>query len=138
MPNKRIVIKTEINRAVDKVWEMYTTPKHIVCWNNASEDWHTPYAENDLKVGGKFLFRMEAKDGSAGFDFEGIYDKVIKNELITYSLADGRKIEVVFDGNNAKTHITVTFDPENTNPLEMQKAGWQAILDNFKNYVDGT
>lgn len=136
MPNKRIVIKTEIKQPVDKVWEMYTIPKHIVCWNNASEDWHTPHAENDLKVGGKFLFRMEAKDGSAGFDFEGVYDKVIKNELIAYSLADGRKVEVVFASNNTKTYITIMFDPEKTNPLDMQQAGWQAILDNFKNYVE--
>ena len=108
-------------------------------WNNASNDWHTPRAENDLKVGGKFLYRMEAKDGSSGFDFNGTYEQVKTNELIVYSLTDGRKVEVIFttkDDDARTTKIATTFESENTNPIEMQRDGWQAILNNFKKYVE--
>jgi uncharacterized protein YndB with AHSA1/START domain len=107
-------------------------------WNNASNDWHTPRAENDLKVGGKFLYRMEAKDdSSSGFDFAGTYEKIKTNELIVYSLTDGRKVEVTFTKDeDARTKTATTFEAENTNSLEMQRNGWQAILNNFKNYVE--
>lgn len=105
-------------------------------WNNASDDWHTPHAENDLRVGGKFLSRMEAKDGSFGFDFGGIYSEVKPFEKIKYGLEDGREVETTFAKNGENTEITTTFDAENENPIEMQQNGWQAILNNFKKYVE--
>ena len=106
-------------------------------WNNASDDWHTPRAENDLKVGGKFLYRMEAKDGSSGFDFDGTYEQVKTNELIVYAISDGRKVDVKFTkDDNARTKLATTFEAEYTNPIEMQRGGWQAILNNFKKYVE--
>src|SRR5919109_706746 len=93
---KTITVQAVINAPVEQVWKLYTEPEHVMKWNNASNDWHTPRAENDLKVGGKFLYRMEAKDGSSGFDFDGTYEQVKANELIVYSLTDGREVEVVF------------------------------------------
>jgi uncharacterized protein YndB with AHSA1/START domain len=105
--------------------------------NNASNDWHTPRAENDLKVGGKFLYRMEAKDGSSGFNFDGTYEQVKINELIVYSLTDGRKVEVIFTkDNDTRTKMATAFEAENTNSIEMQRDGWQAILNNFNKYVE--
>lgn len=131
-----ITVETIVNAAVDTVWNAWTSPEHIIKWNNASEDWHTPRVENDLRAGGKFLSRMEAKDGSFGFDFSGVYDEVKTNELIAYTLGDDRKVSISFvrDGNTTK--ITETFEAESTNPIEMQKGGWQAILDNFKKYAE--
>jgi uncharacterized protein YndB with AHSA1/START domain len=108
-----------------------------VKWNFASDDWHCPRSENDLRVGGKMNSRMEAKDGSFGFDFEAIYDEVVDLKKITCSMADGRQASTVFEADGEKTKVTTTFDAENTHPLEMQKNGWQAILNNFKNYVEG-
>ena len=105
-------------------------------WNNASDDWHTPRAQNDLKVGGRFLSRMEAKDGSAGFDFEGTYTKVKEYRLIAYSMDDGRIVRITFSEHGNNTTVVITFDPEQENSLEMQRAGWQAILDNFKKYAE--
>lgn len=134
--NKNITVKTTVHEPVQKVWEYWTEPKHITKWNNASDDWHTPIAENDLRVGGKFLTRMEAKDGSFGFDFGGIYDEVKLNEVISYTMGDGRKVNVTFKGQGNETEVIETFDAETTNPIEMQQAGWQAILDNFKKYVE--
>ena len=134
--NKKITVQAVINAPVEKVWELYTEPKHIVKWNNASDDWHTPKAENDLRVGGKFLSRMEAKDGSAGFDFAGVYNEVKKNEVIGYEMGDGRKARIVFKKDGAKTKVAVTFDAESTNSIELQRSGWQAILNNFKKYVE--
>ncbi|KAA9333642.1 SRPBCC family protein [Adhaeribacter soli] len=131
-----ITIETTVNAPVEKVWQFWTEPEHITQWNNASNDWHTPRAENDLRAGGKFLSRMEAKDGSFGFDFEGTYDKVKPNELITYSLGDGRKVKIDFTTNGSETKVAETFDAEDTNSAEMQRQGWQAILDNFKKYVE--
>jgi uncharacterized protein YndB with AHSA1/START domain len=136
MENQKITIEAIINAPVAKVWENWTEPKHITQWNNASDDWHTPHAENDLRVGGKFLSRMEAKDGSFGFDFEGVYSEVIPFEKIKYGLEDGREVETFFAGNNSATTITTIFDAENENPVEMQKGGWQAILNNFKKYTE--
>ncbi|MBV7505400.1 SRPBCC family protein [Bacillus sp. sid0103] len=134
--NVKITVETTVNAPVEKVWEYWTEPKHITQWNNASDDWHTPIAENDLTVGGKFLTRMEAKDGSFGFDFGGIYDEVKLNEVISYTLGDGRKVTITFKGQGNETQVIETFDAETTNPIEMQQAGWQAILDNFKKYVE--
>lgn len=133
-----ITIETNINAPVEKVWEHWTQARHIVKWNSASPDWHTPRAENDLRVGGRFISRMEAKDGSMGFDFGGIYDEVDPHQKIAYSLDDGRKVKVLFLENENQTKVRETFDPEGQNPIEMQRQGWQAILDNFKKYVEGS
>jgi uncharacterized protein YndB with AHSA1/START domain len=131
-----ITIESTINAPVDKVWQFWTGPQHITKWNNASDDWHTPFAENDLRPGGKFLSRMEAKDGSFGFDFWGIYDEVVPNKTIAYTLGDNRKVKVIFSSTGNAARIVSTFEPEDTNPIEMQKRGWQAILDNFKKYAE--
>jgi len=131
-----ITVEATIKAPVEKVWQLWSEPEHITKWNSASEDWHTPHAENDLRTGGKFSSRMEAKDGSMSFDFGGVYDEVIPNKSIAYSLGDSRKVKVTFAGNGNETKVTETFDPESTNPAEMQRAGWQAILDNFKKYVE--
>jgi uncharacterized protein YndB with AHSA1/START domain len=131
-----ITVETAVNAPVDKAWIYWTEPKHIVKWNNASEDWHTPFSENDLRIGGKFLSRMEAKDGSSGFDFWGIYDDVVKEEFISYTLGDERKVSVTFSGKGAETKITEVFEAEGTYSQEQQKQGWQAILDNFGKYAE--
>jgi uncharacterized protein YndB with AHSA1/START domain len=133
---KTITIHASINAPVEKVWKFYIQPEHIMKWNNASDDWHTPRAENDLRVGGKFLYRMEAKDGSTGFDFEGTYEGVKTNERIAFSISDSRKVTVNFEGVSQGTRVTITFDAEEANPIEMQRQGWQAILNNFKRYVE--
>jgi uncharacterized protein YndB with AHSA1/START domain len=131
-----ITVEATVNAPVQKVWGFWSEPKHITQWTNASDDWHTPRAENDLRVGGSFLTRMEAKDGSFGFDFGGVYDAVKPNELIEYTMGDGRQVKVVFESNGDTTKVIETFDPESTNSLEMQRGGWQAILDNFKKYTE--
>jgi uncharacterized protein YndB with AHSA1/START domain len=131
-----ITVATTINAPVEKVWRFWSLPEHITKWCSASDDWHTPKAENDLRTGGKFLSRMEAKDGSFGFDFGGIYDAVKTNELIEYTIGDGRKVTIQFAANGNETKVTETFEAESTNPIEMQRGGWQAILDNFKKYVE--
>jgi uncharacterized protein YndB with AHSA1/START domain len=135
MDNQKITIEATINASLAKVWQYYTEPKHITLWNNASDDWHTTRAENDLRQGGKFLYRMEAKDGSFGFDFGGVYDEVKANELIGYTMDDGRKAKIVFASADDRTKIVIDFDAETENPIELQRDGWQAILDNFKKYV---
>ena len=132
----RITVESTINAPVEKVWKFWSAPEHITKWCTPSEDWHAPKAENDLKTGGAFSTRMEAKDGSFGFDFGGVYDEVKTNELMEYTMGDGRKVEIKFAGNGNETKVTETFDPETINPLEMQQAGWQAILDNFKKYTE--
>lgn len=131
-----ITLETTVNATVEKVWDIWTKPEHIVKWANASDDWHTPRAENDLRTGGKFLSRMEAKDGSFGFDFGGIYDKVEPLKTINYTLGDDRKVEISFASNGQATQITETFEAEETNPVEMQRDGWKAILNNFKKYTE--
>jgi uncharacterized protein YndB with AHSA1/START domain len=136
--SKKIIVETTVQAPVEKVWEYWTEPTHITKWNTASEEWHTPFAENDLQVGGKFLSRMEAKDGSFGFDFGGVYDDVRLNEGIAYTLEDGRKVNISFIRQGDETKVIETFDAENSNPIEMQEAGWQAILDNFKKYVNNS
>jgi uncharacterized protein YndB with AHSA1/START domain len=136
MENQKITVEATINATLSVVWKNWTEPKDITQWNNASDDWHTPHAENDLRVGGKFLSRMEAKDGRFGFDFKGIYSEVKPFEKIKYELEDRREVETIFVENGGITKITSTFDAENENPIEMQKSGWQAILNNFKKYVE--
>jgi uncharacterized protein YndB with AHSA1/START domain len=131
-----ITIEANVNANVETVWSKWTNPNDIVKWNTASEDWHTTKAENDLVVGGKFSSRMEAKDGSFGFDFWGIYTQIIPNELIEYTMGDDRKASVKFSANNEQTTITTLFEAEDENPIKMQQSGWQAILNNFKKYVE--
>ena len=131
-----ITVEADIHASVEKVWDQYTNPEHIVKWNNASDDWHTPRAENDLRTGGRFLSRMEARDGSAGFDFTGVYTDVRPLEQINYTMDDDRKAEVSFVSGGNETTLRISFEAEQTNPVELQKEGWQSILDNFKNYVE--
>lgn len=131
-----ITVEATVNAPIEKVWKIWTTPEHIMKWNNASPDWHTPSAENDLRVGGKFLSRMEAKDGSFGFDFWGIYDEIKTNELIANTLGDGRKMKVTFTPQGNTTTVTETFEAEGENSVELQQQGWQAILNNFKTYAE--
>ncbi len=131
-----ISVKTKINVPLEKVWTLWTGPDHITKWNNASEDWYTPSAENDLKVGGKFQYRMEARDGSFGFDFGGAYDEVNENKLIAYTLGDGRKVKITFSSVGNETEIVETFEAEEINSMEIQRDGWQAILNNFRQYAE--
>ena len=135
---KIITVSTKINAPEEKVWEYWTHPMHIIHWNYASDDWHTTMAQNNVIVGGKFNCRMEAKDGSFGFDFTGTYTKVERNKLIEETLDDGRKVQISFTKEGNSTLITESFEAEDTNPLEMQKDGWQAILGNFKKYVEAS
>jgi len=134
--NTGIIVKTTVNAPIEKVWDSWITPAHITQWNNASPDWHTPAAQNDLRQGGRFSFTMAAKDGSFSFDFGGTYDEVILHQKIGYTMDDGRKAEILFTSNGNETAITEIFEPESMNSLEMQQAGWQAILDNFKRYTE--
>jgi uncharacterized protein YndB with AHSA1/START domain len=138
--SEKITISALINAPITKVWDGYTVPLHITQWNFADLSWHCPHAENDLRVGGKYTARMEAKDGSFGFDFEGIYNKVELNKGLSYhlgtALGEGREVTTLFEPQGENTLVTTTFDPENENPVEMQKMGWQMILDNFKKYVE--
>lgn len=133
MDNKTpITIEATIHAPVEKAWEVYTQPEYVMQWNHASDDWHSPKAVNDLRVGGTFNYRMEAKDGSFGFDFEGTYTDVRDHEYIAYVMPDGRKVETNFIQNGDVTKVVVVFDPETENPIEMQREGWQTILNNFK------
>lgn len=138
MSKTKITITTPIRANVHKVWEYWITPEHITNWNFASDDWHCPEVENDLIVGGKFRSRMEAKDGSFGFDFEGTYDEVIPQQKITYTMPDGRQATTLFENHGDQTQVTTTFDAESQNSVELQQQGWQAILDKFKKYVETT
>ena len=131
-----ITVKTKINAPVEKVWSFWTDPKHIVHWNNASDDWYTPKAENDLRVGGKFNYRMEARDGSDGFDFAGEYDSVVLLKQIKYTMGDGRIVHTNFASEDNHTVVSEVVETEPINPLEIQQQGWQAIIDNFKKYVE--
>jgi uncharacterized protein YndB with AHSA1/START domain len=132
-----ITVETTINAPVGKVWEYWTKPEHITRWNNASDDWYTPRAENDVRVGGRFNYRMEAKDGSFGFDFGGQYDAITPNEYIGYTIGDGRTVEIKFTADGNETRVQEIFEAENTNSIEMQQVGWQNILNNFKKYTEG-
>lgn len=132
----KITVETIVNKPIEKVWEYWTDPVHIIKWNFASDDWHSPFAQNDLKVGGRFLSRMEAKKGSEGFDFSGTYDEVELFHSIAYILDDDRKVKIAFIPESDRTRITETFEAEETNSIELQRFGWQAILDNFKKHVE--
>lgn len=131
-----ITVESTINAPIGKVWQYWNAPEHITQWCAASDDWHAPEASNDLRTGGKFSTTMAAKDGSFSFDFGGEYTEVKEHELIAYQLSDNRRVKIIFNSYGDTTHVTETFDPESTNPLEMQRAGWQAILDNFRKYTE--
>lgn len=136
LKNIKITVSVSIKASPGKVWEMWTMPDHIKKWCFANEEWHVPYAENNLTVGGRFVTRMEARDGTMGFDFGGAYEEIRNNEYIRYSLDDNRKVEILFSNSDETVTVTETFDPESMNPVEMQKAGWQAILNNFEKYAE--
>lgn len=132
----KVTIQADVQAPVEKVWQYWNEPDHMTQWNFAIDTWHSPWAKNDLRVGGTISARMEAKDGSFGFDFGGVYDEVELHKRIAYTLGDGRKVEIDFRDNGGSTHITETFDAENENPVDMQRDGWQAILNNFKKYAE--
>lgn len=132
-----ITVQTTVKAPISKVWDYWNKPEHIVHWAFASDDWEAPAAENDVRVGGKFKTTMAAKDKSSSFDFTGIYTVVKEHELIEYDMDDGRHVKVEFSETPDGIKLVETFDPENENPLEMQRSGWQAILNNFKKYVEG-
>lgn len=131
-----ITVRIFVNVPVDLVWKCWTTPSDIMRWNSASDDWHTTKAENSLLPQGRFSYRMEAKNGSAGFDFSGTYTKVVSQEQLAFTLDDGRAVSVLFWGQGKSTEIVETFEPETTNPIEMQRDGWLAILIRFKTYCE--
>jgi len=136
MTSNAIKISSIINAPLAQVWDSWTDPTHIVQWYFASPDWHAPRASNDLRVGGSFLTRMEAKDGSMGFDFEGTYAEVQPYSLMVYHIIDGRAVRITFEAMGSKTVVTETFEPENVNPSDLQEQGWQAILNSFKRYIE--
>jgi uncharacterized protein YndB with AHSA1/START domain len=131
-----ITVEATIKSPVEKVWDAWNQPKHITQWCAASDDWHAPRAENDLRVGGKFTTTMAAKDGSMSFDFGGVYTKLEPLKTIHYTIDDGRKVQISFQRQGNVTRLLETFEAESTNPVEMQRGGWQAILDNFKTYTE--
>jgi uncharacterized protein YndB with AHSA1/START domain len=131
-----IKVQNTINASIEKVWKLWTLPEHIMNWNNASQDWHTPYVENDLKVGSKFKFTMALRDGSDSFDFEGIYTKIEKFALIEYKLFDDRTASVRFEIDNEGVRITESFEPTTSENADMEKQFCSAIIQNFKNYVE--
>jgi len=131
-----VTVEAVVKAPVEKVWTSWSEPKHITRWASASDDWHAPYAENDLRKDGKFKTTMAAKDGSVSFDFEGVYTNVQPHKVIEYTLTDGRKVKVTFSGKGNETKVTETFETETINPVELQRGGWQAILDNFKKHTE--
>jgi uncharacterized protein YndB with AHSA1/START domain len=133
--NNQITISSEIFANKEKVWQCYTDPNHITKWNFADPSWHCPEATNNLQIGGKYFARMEAKDGSFGFDFKAIYTKIETGKFLEYNF-DNRNVSVSFKDNVSYTTVIVSFDPELENPVDLQQAGWQSILNNFKNYVE--
>lgn len=135
MSNSKITVRATISADAHKVWDYYTNPTHIVNWNFADPSWHCPSAENDMQVGGAYNARMEAKDGSFGFNFEAVYTEILQGESFSYEFG-GRLASVHFNRVGDQTEVVVSFDPEHENPIEMQQAGWQAILNNFKNYTE--
>lgn len=132
----KVTVEAIVNVPISKVWAAWNNPEDVMKWNAASPDWHCPAATNDLRVGGKFVYTMAAKDGSVSFDFEGNYTAIAEHDRIEYVLADGREVIVLFRSEGATTHITETFDAENENPVDMQRVGWQTILNNFKSHVE--
>jgi uncharacterized protein YndB with AHSA1/START domain len=136
MKTKTITVETAVKAPIEKVWSFWTEPEDIKQWYNASDDWHAPYAENDLQVNGKFKTTMAAKDGSAGFDFEGVYTKIVRHKSIEYTIPDGRKVVITFSDLGSETKVVESFEAESENSYEMQRGGWQSILDNFKKYIE--
>lgn len=136
--SKKITVSEVIAASRKKVWKYYTEPRHIIQWNFASPDWACPRAWNELCVGGRFFARMEARDGSFGFDYEAIYDEILPEQFLSYVLTDGRKVQVSFEEVDHNTRVSITFDSEPKNSADMQRDGWQAILDNFKKHVEET
>lgn len=131
-----IVVTTLVSAPVERVWEYYTVPEHVMQWNHASDDWHCPAATSDFSVGGRFVYAMAAKDGSVSFDFGGTFTEILQQERIAYTIdGDGRKVFVSFVQEGESVRVTVEFDPEHENSRELQQSGWQAILDNFKQYT---
>jgi uncharacterized protein YndB with AHSA1/START domain len=135
MTLEKIIVEVTVEASVEKVWDAYTNPSHIINWNFADPSWHCPHATNELEIGGKYLARMEAKDGSFGFDFEAVYTEIVPLASFTYEFG-GRVAKVDFHQNNDSTSVKITFDPDTENPVELQKTGWQLILNNFKKYVE--
>jgi uncharacterized protein YndB with AHSA1/START domain len=133
---KKITVTAVVNASIEKVWSAWTTPEDIMSWCHASDDWHAPYATNNIRVGGTFLTTMAAKDGSVSFDFSGVYTEVEEFKKISYTMEDGRNVEILFEKSNEGVIVTEIFDPENENTEETQQAGWQSILDNFKHHVE--
>jgi len=131
-----VTVTAVVQLPAAKVWEYWTEARHIEQWNQASDDWHTPKAINDLRPGGRFVFTMAARDGSVSFDFEGTYDEVMVHEKIVYTIIDGRKVQIQLASSGSATTVTETFETENVHPVELQRQGWQAILDNFKRYAE--
>lgn len=136
MNTTKITVTADVLADVQKVWVAFTDPKHITKQNFAIDEWHCPSASNDLRIGGKYVARMEAKDGSFGFDYSAVYNEIIPNEKIVYTLDDGRVVETTFKNVDGQTKVTTVFDAEDQNPMEMQQQGWQAILNNFKKYTE--
>ena len=132
----KITVSATIEVPVAKAWDCYTNPDHITQWNFATDDWQCPTAYNDLRPGGKYSARMEAKDGSFGFDFEAIYDVVVPHRELTYTMGDGRQATTLFESRGNETKVTTTFDAENENPVDLQQQGWQMILNNYKKYTE--
>ena len=138
MSKEQIMIDAVVAASPEKVWECWTEPEHITQWNFASDDWCCPSAENNLKVGGQYKARMEAKDGSFGFDFEAIYDEVTPHRTLIYTMTDGRKATTIFEPQDGSTKVAIVFDAEKESSIDMQRDGWQAILNNFKAYVESS
>ena len=132
----KITVETVVNAKLNKVWEAWSNPEDIKQWNTAQDDWHTTMSTVDLREGGKFLSRMEAKDGSEGFNFEGTYTRIVPVQIIEYRMSDGREVKVEFVERGGGTLVKETFDAETENPPELQRTGWQAILDNFRRHVE--
>ena len=132
----KITIQTVVKAPIEQVWDAWNGPEHIQRWNAAQDDWHTTRSTVDLREGGTFVSRMEAKDGSAGFDFGGTYTRIVPLQAIEYRMGDGREVQVQFEDGADGVEVTETFDAENTHAAEMQRQGWQAILDNFRRYVE--
>jgi uncharacterized protein YndB with AHSA1/START domain len=137
MPEMKITVETVVETDLNGVWAAWNNPEDIKQWNAASDDWHTPQASVDLREGGRFSSRMEAKDGSEGFEFEGTYTRIVPGKLIEYRMSDGREVKVEFTERAGGVLVKETFDAETENPPELQRQGWQAILDNFAKHVEG-
>jgi len=133
---EKITVETLVSAAVETVWHHWTNPESIEKWNHASDDWHCPFAANNLTEGGRFVYTMASTDGQFSFDFEGVYTEIRIFEFIKYQLADDREVEITFTAVGDKTKVTEVFDPENVHPAALQQTGWQAILDNFRKVVE--